>query len=478
MTDSAYFLFLRFMSLMVKINDVNGLVRRMAIEEREENQKIVGHIKEWTSCIESEIASDICQDFDVVDALNDRELKNLETKVNTYYEWFQVVAQSFVYAPLEAPMFTLKNVLFEIVHSLSAKQRSASWILKTIPDFNFTEEVMKIPDFPSSNRRSVIETVGGEPNVISLSGLYNRNPLMWPLIVHEYGHIIYGVCLEDPEFKEEQGEIGRKATTALNKTDSNTNLDVASCLEEIYADLFAARQYGISYLFAFLFHEYLSLRRENALGWSGDKDALRHPPSYLRLKSILRAVRPETNDEWPEFWNVEKCLYSEIENTEVIAKQYLEGVLNPLVDMYEGARKSFEGTGMNAEEVSSSVIGKLHSILAGGEPIGTRALLAGESFRQALKEGDEWVHQSNSTKQVISAGWRYMILDVMAGFLERPPYLEKRRRRGKSASQESTRQKLDSLKDELLYVGSNILYSLDTSAIVSNYEFARGFSGD
>ena len=403
----------------------------------------------WLQKIQEDIESIIFKQYLDKDCLKDTENdSNFERLQEEYTAFFRTII-NLRYVPIQPPFFTLKYMVNEPVIK-PEEFRISNLHFKSIFEFNFTEAVMLKPKIDDSDSR---ETIGPLPNVLSIAVTYQHNPLMWPLIFHEYGHAVYDSHVE----KDKKNKDRKKRITDFCKsqkidlTKQNVQ-NLNNCITEIYSDLFGIHYYGSNYFMSFYFHEILDADCDALLNFdeTGIFQFRSHPPSLVRMDYMISELKKiniyDNND----------CLKRMIKYHESF-KNYIKKSNKKIPDEYVLLYQFiYNEISTSLKKPSISIdkekICQLTSQLKNMEPIGTSPR-EGLKLKKALRSDGQFdIEIDNKIIDIITTGWNYLLLDLIQ----------------KSYDSYST-YPIKKFKEDYIFLMKNLNYSMETSVIVSGY---------
>ena len=181
------------MALYMKILDAIDYLEEYSVFEKSENQKILDFIKHWLERLKEDITKEILSEFYYYpESMGKCDINQISDILNEKNEAFKIIAgEDMKYVPIQSTSPAIKTMVDEVVSLLSDEIKVGNVYYKTISEYNFTESKMRRPNYNSYATKEVETMIGGRPNVLSMTIIYHDNPLMWPLIFHEYGHTVF-----------------------------------------------------------------------------------------------------------------------------------------------------------------------------------------------------------------------------------------------------------------------------------------------
>lgn len=474
--DIKKFQFLRTMNLYIRIIDSSSYIDKCQILEKSENQDILYFINIWLDELKDEINSKILGYYYYPQNITKKEVRFIRDELNSKYDSFKSIVENMKFVPIEPPLSTLKTMIDEIISSpIPDEMKIYNIYLKNISEFNFSKSKMSKPGFSSDVEKEIENKVGSVPNVLSMAIIYHMNPLMWPLIFHEYGHSIFEKINKKNQYQIIFDEI---RAFSVNQKSGLPILVISNNLSEIFSDLFAINYYGSNFLFAFYFHEILCSETNKLLNLSDDNELEfnSHPPSAIRIKYMITELEKRGYTADDEV--LEKLLkYHEPFAKEISEKidsnPSLENYVTILDFMYEKISKFAEDLNLfenNKIKLELHFIDDLLQDLQNKLPIGTsypRDISLGEALNKDNECFD--LERSNRIREMVYAGWKFLFKDMIDDFYEisnENEYLKHSDIDYKKIT--SIEKKLEKFSYEYDLLLKNINYSIETSVIVSN----------
>jgi hypothetical protein len=442
------------MQLYTKILDASLYVESCQILEQVENQKILVYISTWLDQMKKDIDEKILPFYLKPSRMTESDNTNIANSLKEKCEAFREVTQNFQYVPIQPPFFTLKTTVEEITLSdIPDEMKIRNIIFKNIPEFNFTESLMKQPGYERQIQKDIDAAIGSIPVVHSMTVTYHCNPLMWPLIFHEYGHTVFNNSYTKSKIERKIKEI-RIFNTDTDLRHNSERLLV--CISEVYSDLFALNYHSKNYFFAFYFHEMLcsdinGLFNLDALNiYKGFQE---HPPSIIRMKYMHKEIKKKKMDN-------DKILKKLFEYNKYLLAQYPEKIKKiPQKDLdlydliYEEMSSLFEEN--VPHKFDQKQINTMYTLLKDRWPIGTLyknnpTPLKTVLLKKGVKDFD--VDSENKIIDIIYTGWQYLILHLYDELYAN-----------------ATEVEIKKFSKDYNFFMKNICYSIETSVIVSSY---------
>jgi len=357
----------------------------------------------WLQKIQDDIESIIFKQYFDKDCLKETENEsNLERLQEEYTAFFRTI-HNLRYVPIQPPFFTLKYMVNEPVIK-PEEYKISNLHFKSISEFNFTEAVMLKPKIDDSDSR---ETIGPLPNVLSIAVTYHHNPLMWPLIFHEYGHAVYDNHIEkDKKSKDRKKKIEDFCKSQkIDLTKSQNIQCLHECITEIYSDLFGIHYHGSNYFMSFYFHEILGANCD-ALQNFNEKNEFQfetHPPSLVRMEYMLNELKKL------KLYENDDCLKKLIKYHESFDKHIKKSnneIPSQYILLYQFIYKEISNSLKKPSiTIDKEKIRTLSSRLQYMEPIGTSPR-SGIKLKKALRsEGQFDIEIDNKIIDIITTGW-------------------------------------------------------------------------
>jgi len=467
------FNFIKTINLYMRVIDAQMYLETCRIFETEENKKIIDFIYQWLKILKEDIENKIIKVYyNYPENISDLDNKMISDELNYTYYALESTFDNMKYIPLQPPFFTLKTMVDEVILLIPDEMKITSIYFKNIKEFNFTESKMKTPEYYSEAQEEIKQKVGSTPNVLSMTVVYHHNPLMWPLIFHEYGHTVFTKINGKATYQKIYAKIRIYCIdNSIDKSISQNTL--TTIISETFSDLFAINYYRSNYFFAFYFHEILSSKITQLLNLSEDLkfQITNHPPSAIRMKYMLEELKNkgyDKNDDALEELRKYHSKYAEMISHEMsnIPPQY--------IGLYELIFKEISTLfNENQDEIDFKLINDLHKNLKYKLPIGT-SYDRNCNIEELLKSGNKKfdIEKNNKTIDMIYAGWKYLIKDMIINFYDESDY--KKYLENSVISPEKIKGSIDNkilkLNNEYNFLIKNIGYSIETSVIVSNYK--------
>jgi hypothetical protein len=438
----------------MKIIDAQMYVDSCKVLEQIENQKILLYISEWLNQIKKDIENEILPYYTRPNDITEIEDTFIPQNLTQKCDAFKEIIENFQYIPIQPPFFTLKTTVEQIIQTkIPDELKMRNIIFKNIPEFNFTESLLIQPNYKKTVQSDINNSVGSIPIVHSMTVTYHYNPLMWPLIFHEYGHSAFHEIFSKPEVQKAIRTIKQARLDLSLKADVDEET-LLVCISEVYSDLFALNYYSNNYFFAFYFHEMLCsdinhLYNLDAVGMY--KNFQDHPPSIIRLDYLYKEMRKKkmVNDEVVkkinEYNDYLKSIHSE--NIKKIGKPYRN-----LYDVIYGEMSSLFNNNV-PHKFNQKQINEMCDLLREKLPIGTMYKTKGIKLKIAMQKKDKFdLEKDNNIIDIIYAGWKFVILSLIDEIYS-------------NASEEQ----IERFSKDYSFFIKNISYSIETSVIVSGY---------
>jgi len=471
--------FLRAINLEMKIIDTNSYIDLCFVHEKDENIRILNIIQAWLKILKNNVDLIISLHYEHPELLNQIKVDFVSLEVDKNTSKFDIVIQNLKFLPILPSMSILSTITNEIIPKIPKDElRIKEIYFKNITDFNFEGTKMKEPVLLEAQKQIIRQQFGVVPKVLSMTVVYNGNPLLWPLILHEYGHVIYKEIKNKDEMK---GVISK-----LNSTFTEIDVKVDDIVSEIFSDLFAINYYGSSYLFAFYFHEILKLDLQKMIGLKDD-DKFKfssHPPSAMRLDYMLKELkkRKDILDDK----TLEKLLEYHSPYQEEIDKKrnscLTETQKQFFITAYEEISRQSDLLDIYPEEkigLDTNHIELLRKNLIERLPISAIR----DIDLQTLKEGKQGAKKDteneepfldldkrNEIRTIIYVGWKHLIFDILDDFYEKKEkdYLKNLDLKFKQNESE-IQKKIKKFSNQYEFLMKTMIYSIETAVVISNY---------
>jgi hypothetical protein len=464
----------RIIALYIKILDFKLYLENYGHLDNPENEQIIFFIKYWLEVLENEATKSLSY-FSHKDEIDEVDIKIIIESINTYNSAFRSISNNIKYLPLIDPSTALKNMVQEIFPLLNDEVRVTDVYYKTISEDNFDESRLWKPQIHTWDRK--VESYGSNiPNVLSMTALYHDNPLMWPLIFHEYGHIVFSKIPGKRQlFKEFRDYCDDKEIMIKDEK-------LTIIIDEIFADIFAINYYNFNFFFSFYFFEILPAKidgkgkiinekhkiinekhkiineRHTAINEKCEAEFCieNHPPSIIRLEYMIKEIEKMNlkNDE--VFQSIIK-INNQLTSVNVsIGKKYrkLFSKLYYDISKFYGEKVGSKGFKLNYDELL-----KLENDLVERCPIGTS--YKGNDLKHALLADKIFdIDTNNSIFNIIYAGWKCFISNIAEKFYEFSM---------DEVSDVNSSNKLRKFEEEYKFLLSNLKYSIETSMVTSYY---------
>jgi hypothetical protein len=473
--------FLRAINLKMKIIDARSYVDLCYIYEKGENIRILNIIQTWLSILNIDLDRIISDYYQYPKFLTDVKIRMISDEIDKSIQKFDFIIYNLKFLPILPTSPILDMVTSEIIPKIPSDELKIKEIyFKNITEFNFEGTKMKEPPLVDEQKNKIRQKFGEVPKVLSMSVVYNNNPLLWPLIIHEYGHVIYKIIKKKDEMKDIIKELTLKFPNKSANIDDN--------ISEIFSDLFAINYYGSSYLFAFYFHEILMNNKQKLLDLDDNntiKENLSHPPSAIRfeyMKTELKKRKQMPHDDaleklmeyhqpFSERITKKRNVHYKHEDNQFFEKTYENisehfKVLKILPDRKDGIISS------SIEDLSKNLIERL-PISATYKPE--------KDLREALKMKGELfdnddsneifdIEEYNEILKIIYVGWRHLILDIIDDFYEKSAddYLTNVDLKFKEEDSDILK-KIKKFSNQYEFLMKDLIYSIETAIVISNY---------
>jgi len=457
----------RLMSLYLKVTDFKGYLNQYSYLEISENQPIMDFIKYWLNALEGEVSKSFSY-FLFKDDLNEADIRILTESIVTYNLAFKDISYNMTYVPLENPPESLKMIVQEIFPILRDEIKVKDIYYKTISEDNFTESNLKKPELHIWDKKSEVYE-SNIPNVLSITALYHDNPLMWPLIFHEYGHVV--LLKIEEKFKGEYERL----LYGLSKIGLNNNMvlgrkKLKKIASEIFADIFAINYYNLNFFFSFYFYEFLpsNINGINKM----DSELREHPPSLIRMKYMVEEVKKiglSRDEVYQKILNIEKD-FVDLKN-EPYSTLYISfyNKISLFLKRIVGNRKN--KVDYKANSVQYSNIKQRYPI---GTSLDRKYDLKSALFvdnNSNLEKNDKLsffnIEKNNKISVIIYTGWKYLILDIIDNFYKTDNEFRESNQKIKTDGKLNNKIKL--FNEDYKFLLLNLNYSIETSTIVSYY---------
>ena len=465
MSDTNKFAFFKVISLYLKVISYKNYIERYSYLDKSENIKILEIIKKWLDMLEITIINIVSENFSRPDLIGKSGMDIILVQIDDCNKKFRSISENMRYIPLIYPSPTIKIMFDEFLDTLKDEMKIKNVYFKTIPESNFTESRLIKPNFSKEveEKNKMDKDI---PNVLSMTALYRDNPLMWPLIFHEYGHTVFKKfnTSRPTYYNELINEIRKYALE--NHISNLSQLDFNKLISEVFSDIFAINYYDINYFLDFYFYEFLRLNScdlteilQPGFELSG------HPPSSERIRYMIKELKKLgfENDEI-----LCKILYIQ-NNTIYNSDQQLKSAYKDFFDFIYLKISSFIEINVIKEKptIPYQLIKNSYDDLQNRYPIGT--YYDGDQLENDLLSNKKFdIEKHNKIKNIIYTGWKYLIFDIIDSFYQakEEDYLTKCLIK-KDDSRKNL--KINKFNNEYNYLLSNLNYSMETSLIVSHY---------
>ena len=455
----------------MRISDADSYIKSCRTLEKSENKKILDFISKWLEILKDDIHNKILSYYSYPENMNISDIQNISNGLNSQYEAFDEIFYNMRYVPIQPPQFTLKTMVDEIYSLIPEQMNITNIYFKNINIFNFTESQMKEPSYNINSFEKVKKEIGQTPNVLSMTVIYNNNPLMWPLIFHEYGHTVFAKIKESIPYSKIYDEI----TVHCHSNDIEIKpTKLTTIISEVFSDLFAINFYASNYFFAFYFHEILgsTTKKLMNLDENGNFDIMSHPPSAIRLKYMQKELDNKGYSKDNEALNT--LLDYHRSYAEKLSINVDTKIEPKYIELYELIFKELSILFKDIKlKINYDLINILHNNLEKKLPIGTSCLQnIGLKDLLKLNKKEFDIDNYNQTFDMISSGWKFLIIDIIAKLYEESNYekyltyseIDRDKIKDKAFD-----NKMLKLNKEYDFLTKNISYSIETSMIVSNY---------
>jgi hypothetical protein len=450
------------MNLYIQLTHLSLYVESCKILEQTENQIILDYIIQWSNELKKELSLQEIPTYKNPNIIDSHDENNHYVSLCEKYNRFLTIVKNSQYIPIQPPLFTLKSMVDEIEKERIYSEKNI--FLKNIPKFDFTESRLSEPGFNDRVKKQLEKELGAPPIVLSMAVIYHNNPLMWPLLFHEYGHTVFDDLKDHGLFVE--GAFNEVNTVAEQNNVPKDSL--SDWISEIYSDLFALRFYGTNYFFAFCFHIILSCNNDDLLqiDKKGKIKKSQHPPPYIRMKFLIEEYQKNqfSKDDitFNKFIEYLTPLVTELNkkmsscDDEYVAHQAV------FSEIYKVTRNLIK----NSEfPVDFENIKKMEQKLQHKHPIGTSFKGNKTDYATKLRSGEKSfdIDTSNKINEIIYAGWSNLINHLFEKF-----YTDQ----NTYSLMDLTKNPKVNFTDDYIFFIRNITYSIETSVIVSSYKEA------
>lgn len=459
-------IFLQTISILIKIIDTKDYLDENKTLEKSENIDIFKIILSWLNNLESLTNATLNTYFTDSfrkSVIGEPQLTSMNNELTSNQTSFKYILENFKFIPIQTPNDVLKRLVQQTITShLPQEEIIDNFILKNIYAFNFSESEMKKPLTVETDKKSI-------PVVLSMTAVYNNNPLLWPLILHEYGHAIFNSETIQKNVNSLDNEIKK---FMMNNGISIDDKKISNYYAEIFSDLFGINYYGEAYFFAFFFHEILLNDINSVLNLEYKKNNklifkhTSHPPSLIRVQYMIKELqknkmtfitsKPFISLILQEYENI----YNNIANE---GKIYFE--------IYNGLSKSCREKenifGNNKYIVNKKVRNQLYNHLTNKMPIGTYIPDEKTFLKEFNPEDNFDLALPCDIRDIVNAGWRYFLENMVIS-------LYKKTEEDLSGMEADERKiiittHINNFMNEYTFLLKNLIYSIETSVITSNY---------
>lgn len=465
------FNFLKSLNLYMRILDADSYIQSCRTIEKSENKKILDFISEWLLILKSDVHDKIISKYEHPEEMNISDIETTYSDLNDKYQALEDIFHNVKYVPIQPPVFSLKRMVDEIYSSIPDEMKITNIYFKNITEFNFTESKMIEPSYEKKSYEVINKKIGPTPNVLSMTVIYHNNPLMWPLIFHEYGHTVFAKIKESGPYQK----IYDRINFHCNKNDIifAERTQLSTIISEVFSDIFAINFYSTNYFFAFYFNEILGSNTKQLLNLNkeGNFELKNHPPSVIRFnymrKELDKKGYSKNNEEFKIILDYHLS-YAEkiVDDMDKIGKANIE--------LYELIFTEISNLFADVKiKIDCDLINRLHDKLNKKLPIGT-SYNQNMDIKELLKLSEKRfdIETNNQTLDIIYTGWKYLILDMIAKLYDvsdYEKYLKYSEIDIKKIKAGVMENKMLKFANEYDFMGKNINYSIETSVIVSNY---------
>ena len=405
----------------MRVLDADSYIKSCRTIEKSENKKILDFISEWLLILKNDIHDKMLFKYEHTENLNISDTDLTYIELNNRYQALDYIFYNIKYVPIQPPVFSLKRMVDEIDSSVPDEMRITNIYLKNITEFNFTESKMKEPEYDKKGYEVINKKIGSIPNVLSMTVIYHNNPLMWPLIFHEYGHTVFAKIKESGPYHKIYDAINSYCNSKEIKFDELNKL--STIISEVFSDIFAINFYSSNYFFAFYFNEILGSNTKQLLnlGKDGKFEIKTHPPSIIRFdymrKELDNKGYSSNNEELKLLLDYHQS-YAEniVDDMDKIDPVYIE-----FYDfIFRTISKLFEDVEI---KINHDLINILYEKLKTKLPIGTscnQSIDLKKLLQSSEKRFD--IETNNRTLDIIYTGWKYLILDMIAKLYDESDY--------------------------------------------------------
>ncbi len=453
----------------MKIIDAHQYIESCRVFEKSENRNILDFVENWLDILKNEINVGILSTYyKKPESIDPNATRIISTKLNDYYGALNSIFENMKYIPIQPPAYTLKTMVDEIDSSIPDELKISNIYFKNITEYNFTESKMNRPGIYVKNMNNVISPI---PNVLSMTVIYHHNPLMWPLIFHEYGHTMYTIIKKQSQYTEIDNNI-RKYCKEKTLGVSEKILD--RIMSEAYSDLFAINYYRSNYLFAFYFHEILRSNIKQLLNLTNHKPFAieKYPPSAIRFNQMVK----ELNDKGYSKNDVvlDKLLEKHKQFQSKIDESIKQNIEEKFIEFYNVIYTEISKlfTTNDKIDINPKLIKTLHENLYNKQPISTSHDNT-KDLKELLQLNQEKfdIEKNNKIIDIIYSAWKYLFFDMINKLYELPDHEDYLKNCAIEIKNEMIKieQLLLKFNHEYKFLNRNINYSIETSVIVSNY---------
>ena len=460
------------MALYMKIVDAIDYLEEYSVFEKSENQKILDFIEHWLERLKEDITKEILSEYyHYPESMGECDIREISHILNEKNKAFKIIAnENMKYVPIQSISPAIKTMVEEILSLLPDEIKVGNVYYKTISKYNFTESKMRSPGYNFNAINEVETKIGGRPNVLSMTIIYHDNPLMWPLIFHEYGHTVFKRIKSKSKYQKIHSKL------RVHCGDAKIDIDPSklnTIVSEIFSDIFAINYYHLNYFLSFYFHEILSANVDELTQTAdGEFQLQNHPPSAIRMKYMIKEIEKRgfgQDEVLPKILEYQKPFADELYKEIKIPAKYIslfEEIYNEISTFFE------EELICSNVKIQYDLINKLYTNLQNKYPIGT-FYNKEMDLNEALHSNDTFdIETNNDITNIIYAGWKFLILDMLDKFYEirnEHDYLPNCNLKEGERSGKNVEDKILKFSKEYKFLLSNIRYSMETSMIVSHY---------
>lgn len=456
-----------------KIHNCHNYLKEIFVYENSQNQKLIIFLLNWLDILAEELRCRIIEsqlDYSQPDKITDYLLG---FDLGDSFEAFQAIQKNLTYFHKLEVDFGINEMINEIKKHMHSNLKNKQFFIETVSEYNFSEEVINVPetDRPLSNQ---IEQTSAElPNILAMTSIYHANPLMWPLIAHEIGHVVFKSDPVKDFIKDSISEIIPQIAIAGISQEMDLNEVSRNIFEEIFSDLFSLRAFGSVYIVAFYFHEIIGKLEKELFGakekdkdrWVGHKFR-KHPPSFIRMILMCKEMGKidlEDDSLFVNLMNIERRISSY--STKFDTMDGFEKKYEIYKFFYEKASEIFNLPDIEIVGQYNVVenISQLAKHLSSWLPIPVTRLIDRPMLIKSFEEKELIeIDNPNNIRDIIYAGWIYLIDEMI------PSIEEISSNRNEELILDKPARGTYSWKYNFLI--QNLVYSINTSIILQNYK--------